>query len=798
MVSVEKARVTSPVAAFRTPLLLVLAALLPLPFLLAADDGAARWLDGHHSLWLDPLLHRAMRFGDDAAPFIVAALLLLAGVAFDRPRWRALAGQVLLSALLAGLLVLVLKPLVGRHESSPPTATSSATWLEQRWGRFPSGHSATAFAIATTLAVEAPPLALPAGALALLTATERLVNGQHLPSDVYVGAVLGSAAALWVASRRRARAARRRPAAAAASGAGARHSETLRAAALILLVCGPLFFCSLGKIAFFDPDEGRYATIAQEMLQRGDLVTPTLDSVHYFEKPPLLYWVTAGAFAVFGLHEGPARAVPALSALAGVALTWWLGRRMFGPRAGLLAAVVLATSLEWAVLAHELLIDMPFSMLVLLALTCWWSGHTSRRPARWHAAFWAALALAVLAKGPVALVLVGGTLGAYALLSGRLRALLQPSLLLTAPLMPLLAAPWFVLVAQRNPAFNHIFWYEQHVARFLGSDGMSQHEQWPGYFVSALPLLFFPWSLLLPAAAASGWRTLLPARSERQRAVLFLLCGAIVITLFFELSTSKLATYVLPVLPLLALLLGAHLDGLWERGHAAFGRGLRAGLWILVAVLLLSGVGVVALGSRFLRVDEARGPTLAIVFGLVCCGWAAALAWAARRRDLARLIATLAVGSALLCLTALQAAELVAPNHTLKPLIDYVRPGLRAGAELIAYDSYLPSIGFYSGRRIVSIDKQGELGPGADQLPPEEAARWFPEGLDAARVALAADRPVYCFVKDHRRAQELLPQLGDGVQEIIWNKRRSIVGNRAAAALTPPQPGGLRGLEDQR
>jgi 4-amino-4-deoxy-L-arabinose transferase-like glycosyltransferase/membrane-associated phospholipid phosphatase len=792
------ARLALPRPALRTALVLVAAALLPLPLLLAADDGASRWLAAHQSLWLDPLLNRAMRFGDDAAPAIVAAVLLMASVAFDRPRWRGLAVQVLLSALLAGLLVIVLKPLVGRHEAGQATARFSATWIEQRWGRFPSGHASTAFAIAASLAIEEPLLALPAAAFALLTASERLLNGKHLLSDVYVGAVLGIGAALWVASRRRARAARRGDAAASASREGAWRSETARAVALILLICGPLFFSELGKAAFFDPDEGRYATISQEMLQRGDLVTPTLDSVHYFEKPPLLYWVVAGAFKVFGPKEGAARAVPALSALAGVGLVWWLGRRMFSHRAGLLAAVVLATSLEWVVLAHELLIDMLFSVLVVAALACWWAGHTSGRPARWHAAFWSALALAVLAKGPVALVLVGGTLGAYALLAGRLRALLQPSLLLTAPLLPLIAAPWFVLVAQRNPAFDHIFWYQQHVARFLGSDGLSQHEQWPGYFVSSLPVLFFPWSFLLPAAAASSWRTLLPARSERQRAVLFLLCGAVVITLFFELSTSKLLTYVLPVLPLLALLLGAHLDGLWARRPAAFGRGLRAGVWLLVALLLLGAVGGVALASRLLRVDEARGPTIAIVFGLLCWGWAAALGWACRRRDAARLIATLASGSAVLLLTGLQATELVAPNHTVKSLIDYVRPGLHTGADLITYDSYLPGIVFYAGHRVVSIDHRGELGPGVDQLPPEEVARWFPEGLDVAREALASDRPVYCFVRDHRRAQELLPQLGDGVQEIIWNKRRSIVGNRAAAALTPPQPGGLRALEDQR
>lgn len=112
-----------------------------------------------------------------------------------------------------------------------------------------------------------------------------------------------------------------------------------------LLMVYALFFFQLGGWGLFDPDEGRYAEIPREMLARHDWVTPTLNFVNFFDKPPLLYWGIAASYAVFGLHEWAARLVPALAALLGLAMTWALGRRMFGPRAGALSALILATSL---------------------------------------------------------------------------------------------------------------------------------------------------------------------------------------------------------------------------------------------------------------------------------------------------------------------------------------------------------------------------------------------------------------------------------------------------------------------
>jgi 4-amino-4-deoxy-L-arabinose transferase-like glycosyltransferase len=181
--------------------------------------------------------------------------------------------------------------------------------------------------------------------------------------------------------------------------------------AAIVLVSLPVFFFLLGGWSFTDPDEGRYGSIPWQMLVRGDFVTPTQNGVKFFDKPPLLYWTIAASYAVFGLQEWAARLIPALSALAALFAVYALGRRMFSARAGLIGAVILATSLIWPILARIVLTDMLVSSLIFIAYALWWAGAFRDPTATTNDLFPEFLGgsrLAMLAKGPVVAVLVGG------------------------------------------------------------------------------------------------------------------------------------------------------------------------------------------------------------------------------------------------------------------------------------------------------------------------------------------------------------------------------------------------------
>lgn len=733
--------------------------------LAAAGDPVAAWFATHRSHLGDDLLEPYAALGQPIAPLLIGSLLAGLGLLFEqgqllRPALRVTAGGLLAAATVA-LLRLAHVPV--------------------------SLEAAVAMAMAAAFFDRSRLLAVAVCALAALTATERLYVAGEAPWGVAAGLSIG--VACGALAERRAPRLRENTATLGRTAPGA----ALGMLALLL----PIVFYALGARSFSDPDEGRYAAIPYEMLVRHDFVTPTLNHLPYFEKPPLLYWAVAFLFHVFGPDEGAARLVPALAASLGVVVAYLLGRRMFGARAGTISAGILATSLMWSALGRFLSIDMLFSSLVFAALATWWCGHSrpDRRRGLVDALFWLLVGLAFLAKGPVAVVLVCGSIGLYALLCGQLRDVFRPAFLALSLLAAALVAPWFVLVSQANPGFDQFFWYQQHFGRFLGFEQRGIHEQPVWFFGVYLPPMFLPWTALVPAALITSWRRLRPSPDPRTRATVFLASGMLFVTLFFTASAGKLQVYALPVLPLAAVALGGFVASAAARTgtdravvHARRGAVVLAGLFTLLSIAALVA------GPRPMREIEARGPGLIVVLSLLLAGWAAALFAATRKGGVTTIAAALAGGSATLLVVLAGAAHLVVPNHTFESLADHIRPGLDAGADVFAYRGWIQSSSFYTRRRIEILNQGGEFEYGLGLLPEWERDRWYGgDAVEAAATLLATPEPVYCIVRDHEQAGELLPRLGEGVREIIWNRRRSIVGNAAAVALTPPREGGLMG-----
>src|SRR5262249_17340383 len=150
--------------------------------------------------------------------------------------------------------------------------------------------------------------------------------------------------------------------------------------------------------------EGRYAEIGREMLARGDWIEPRLFGIPYLEKPPLLYWVTALSFEAFGNGESSARLAPTIAAAVGVFAAGAFASAAFGARAGIFAAIVLGTSALYVALARAVVTDMLFSTGMSIALLSFLRAR-ARNEARWFALAWLGLAIAVLSKGPAAIVL---------------------------------------------------------------------------------------------------------------------------------------------------------------------------------------------------------------------------------------------------------------------------------------------------------------------------------------------------------------------------------------------------------
>ena len=393
------------------------------------------------------------------------------------------------------------------------------------------------------------------------------------------------------------------------------------------------WFGALGQRKLVKPDEGRYGEIPREMVASGDWLTPRLNDLKYFEKPPLQYWATAAAYTAFGVTEWAARLWGALCGFAGVLLAWYAGRRVYGEPAALPAAAALAGCALYAAMSQLVTLDMgvsTFLSLSIFAVVLAQLDDTPQRERRaWMLAGWAAMALAVLSKGLIGLVLPMGAVALYILWQRDFGMLRRLHLVPGTALFLLIAAPWFVAVSAANPEFARFFFVHEHFERFL----TTQHDR-PGpawYFVPVLFLGFFPWLLSLPAGLWQAARAAEPARFRPTR---FLLAWCLAVFAFFSLSGSKLPPYILPMFPALALLVGAHLAGASRR--------LLLAQCCLAAVLGFALLALLALDAApaWLRSAQhlqayrpwllAAGATLALARPR---GRRARLAWSAPRVD---------------------------------------------------------------------------------------------------------------------------------------------------------------------
>ncbi|MEK7815625.1 MAG: phospholipid carrier-dependent glycosyltransferase, partial [Pseudomonadota bacterium] len=418
--------------------------------------------------------------------------------------------------------------------------------------------------------------------------------------------------------------------------------------ALLAMVLALWFGHALGNRALWHPDEGRYGEIPREMVETGDYVTPRLNGVKYFEKPALFYWMQAGSIKLFGVNEWALRLWPALLGLLGCLAVYGAGCKLFGRRAGLIAAIVLATSPLYYLLARIITLDMAVSVFLSGALLSFLLGVRAppgRSRSLYLYAFYALCAAATLTKGLIGIVIPAMVIGAWIVLLWDwrlLRAIHLPTGLL---LFFVLAAPWHVLAARANPEFAQFYFIHEHFQRYLTTVHMRYQPWW--FFVPVLVLGMLPWiGLLFPALrdAWAGWR----ARRER-REELFLLLWVGLVFAFFSVSGSKLIPYILPMLPPSALLLGRYLA---PAEPAPEPKGLRSGFWLfLVATAALGAYLAMELSRR----PQAQADVLRLGSGayLMLAGLllvALAHFFLGRLATVTRPLAVLAAGAALLVL----------------------------------------------------------------------------------------------------------------------------------------------------
>jgi len=334
-----------------------------------------------------------------------------------------------------------------------------------------------------------------------------------------------------------------------------------RGMALLLLVLAlTMLLPGQASIPPIDRDEPRFAQASRQMIESGDFVDVRYQDTPRNLQPAGIYWLQVAAVSVFGDVDAreiwPHRMPSWLSAIGVVFVTWWLGALLFGPLTGRFAAALIASCVLLGIEAHIAKIDATLCFAVLLAeaslAKIYLSRDSQERTRRWAALFWIALGVGVLLKGPIPLMIVGGTILALIIIERRTAWLGKLEPIWGAPLMLAIAAPWYVAIgiSTHGDFFRTAVGYS-----VLGklTQAHQSHGGFPGYHLALWPVLFWPGSLFAILSAPFVWL-------ERKSAgVRFCLAWIVPAWLVFEFSGTKLPHYTLPLLPAFAILAAAGL-----------------------------------------------------------------------------------------------------------------------------------------------------------------------------------------------------------------------------------------------
>ena len=520
-----------------------------------------------------------------------------------------------------------------------------------------------------------------------------------------------------------------------------RDPSRLLAVALIALagLCGLAFFNGIGDLGLIDKTEGLFAEVPRQMLASGDWVTPRWNGEAFFDYPVWGYWMVAISYKLFGLTAWAARLPAALAATATVfalfAVVFRLAPSEEGQRArvgrALLCATVLTLSPGWVGWGRSSVTDMFLASAITLALLgfvlAWAAGDGTPQRRLGHVGLALFCGIAVLAKGPIGLLLPGLVIIGFLLLKGRFWAEVRRT-----PWPPILAlflavtAPWYALATAANGStFLYRFLGFSNVERFTSV--LYSHPGPPWYYLPWVLLLLLPWSLFLPVAMMrlQFWRLRVWRQQQAAAADLPLLSllWLVLMLAFFSSAATKLPGYILPAMPAGALLVGLLFRPFPSTEARPLGAGLRWSGWINALLLALISIAAV-LAPRWIGGDPSfpgfaqavAASSLPLLLALPAAGGAIGLAAlllaASRNADwLPRLwIADAAAFAAVVALLLPSLTPLLDRERLLPVRELAIQAGRQAGRNepllVVGYRRY--SVVFYSGRAVNFVSSAHE------------------------------------------------------------------------------------------
>ncbi len=515
----------------------------------------------------------------------------------------------------------------------------------------------------------------------------------------------------------------------------------------ILFISAALFFFRLGDRSFRNPDEGRYAEIAREMVVSGNWIEPKIYGVDYLKKPALFYWLTAFFFKVFGFNEWAGRSVPALFGLLGVLTTFWFARKILNEKAAFLSSLVLTSNFWYLEVGRYLVIDAVFAFFTVSGLYCFYiAAHSQKRKLFYYFLFYVCVALSFLAKGVLGVILPGISIALYLWLTKKMSAVLREMRLeLGVLIFSLIALPWFVIISLKEPEFLKLFFLHENFSRFA-SVAFEHQEAWYFYLILT-PVILIPWSLFWkPLARSMPWSDTTTDPWKDQK--IFVLTTSLSMVLFFSLSRAKLLTYILPSVPFFSIFIG----GAWAQWQESPRKKEAEFSWKeYVPVLLLIFLGlaaILAIPKVIARFGQELPAGVGIYFqwmgAAVLVGGVTVLG-VLRRRNITHLFYALVFTMVLFSLAFTFAMERMNDDYTTRHFALSLKPKLRPGDRVFIYDhpGAMYEFGFYLNAPVTLVGLEGEL----------ELSRQDPENRKATvtqeqfKEMLKNKEKIYCLAR---------------------------------------------------
>lgn len=485
--------------------------------------------------------------------------------------------------------------------------------------------------------------------------------------------------------------------------------EKLKHGQLILVLTAMAYFFLMlgnGMISLTHPDEVFYIQTAKEMMAHKSWLVPYIFDLPQFEKPIFSYWLFILAIKAFGMTAFSSRFVPALFGMIGVIATYWLAMMLFkSKRTAFLSAAVLMTSVIYLALSRAVLTDMVFSVWVVLALCFFYDGYTNARRKTLGILMCFILAgVAVLTKGLLGFVFPAGVVFGYLLYKRDFAFLKNGATILGFLIFLIVSLPWHILMVKwYGQTFISEYWNNVHLRRIFEAEHFKSRT-WYFYLVTIIGGIF-PWSLFALPAGYLSLRNLKRSNPHKDQMVFLLFVIAVIFSVV-QIAQSKLASYVFPVFPAVAIMIGYYFDRVMSGGERLLEKTAKILLYMMAAFLVVASVASVIVGQRYAEfIGHAKTVYVFMGLAFVC---AAAIAFFNRRGKWAVAVGATACITAVVLVSVSTGYRNAEPWVSCKLICDVFKGVDHSNSTILCSKFYVRGVRFYTDRKTAVIDINGE------------------------------------------------------------------------------------------